>query len=959
MSKPAYFISTPSHSQINPPLKNSSPGAGLDLNHSESMMNMNHAGSPERRPHVPPAAMDGNQQLPPYYTNQLQRLQGPVMHGPQGGMGNGPPPQQMHRENYDGMGPSRFGYPPQNQPFDAPSGVQGMSNQPGQFYIDRNRDPSLERNHSGYPQHPRPGPAHPMHMQSGGPRPYVPQEPYGPGYGPGHGPRPRGNPRGPPFHDGPRPAPHHQIGNFSRPPHDMGPGEARYDPANPSFDGPPHLPGRHGHPNDFGNRGAGRPGFGRGGGQHGNNGPHGHNGPHGGGPIMDGPRPGSGPNRFRQSPGGKFDHSGPPNHNNRQGGGGGGPGGPNPFRASNGPSPGPPPHSHPLPHSRREPPPTATFDYHPVHWVAFAAPSNVISAMPPSSRLFMGNLASERTDKTELARIFAPYGNIAEIVLKGSFGFVQFDNPDACQRAMQHESGRKVAGMSMDLKISREKRKEGGDQQRRGGGSDRRHDGDHVGPTKRRDEDRRGRSDDRDRRRSGGRDRSSSFSSSDSEDDHRRRRDDNRGSRGGNRNRRSLSPQRPSSAKASKWGPEGDGKLGANIAPSSSGPANSYKNVPLPNPTISAAPVGSGVYPLPLRMVPNVPECQIIVLTEMDRNYVNQVEYTVRNAGIKVDVMSLDQGTPLRDLVSQMIAEGVRGVVFLERRHAVSKTASMQIFQLGNTVAEYENINPEIAALLFLRDRSVRPIVQPLVSGVAAAHPALGQQQPQQQAGVTPAVLASLLGGQLGGLQQQLPQGGAGGLDAQTLLTLVTALHQQQQQQQQQQLAQLTQSLGGGAAGANTLAALGLGGLAGLVQQPQGAPNAAQPQQQNLASMLQSLLSGSQGQMAAPVLPLQQRQQQQPLPQQQSLQQNTPQQQQRQQLLAPGGGVQNVQPNAGLQRFSQSQAQQQQPQSGQEPQQQQQQQQPGTNNSESVADLLNRLKSLQHLHPGGGPGVRS
>lgn len=45
--------------------------------------------------------------------------------------------------------------------------------------------------------------------------------------------------------------------------------------------------------------------------------------------------------------------------------------------------------------------------------------------------------------------MFAPYGNILEIVLKGSYGFVQFDNPEACRRAMENEAGRKVAGLSI------------------------------------------------------------------------------------------------------------------------------------------------------------------------------------------------------------------------------------------------------------------------------------------------------------------------------------------------------------------------------------------------------------------------------------------------------------------------------------------------------------------------------
>ncbi|KAJ3149848.1 hypothetical protein HDU86_006804 [Geranomyces michiganensis] len=359
---------------------------------------------------------------------------------------------------------------------------------------------------------------------------------------------------------------------------------------------------------------------------------------------------------------------------------------------------------------------------------------------------------------------------------------------------------------------------------------------------------------------------------------------------------------------------------------------------------MSAAPVATGSFPLASRTGSAVPECQIIVLSDMDRNYVGQVEMIIRNAGIKAEVMNLNAGMAVRDVIYQMMAEGCRGVLFLERKQAVSKTCSLQIFQAGNTVAEYENVNPEIAALLLIRDRSVRPVVQPMLAGA-----------PQNNIA---SVLATLLGQQA--QPQAAPGAGAagGGMDAQMLVTLMATL-QQQQQQQQQQLAQLSQTLGSGGGG-NPLAALaGLNGLAGLVQQqpppPQSQAIGAQSpqQQQNLAGLL-SLLAGQGGGAAAA--------QQQNLSQQQQQQR---QQTQTQPFLRPNSGANTlmqlpasasptqtpVTPGAGsnVGAFSQSVA----GSGGNAPALVgQQQQQPQT----QVAELLNRLKSLQQLHPGAGTG---
>ena len=66
------------------------------------------------------------------------------------------------------------------------------------------------------------------------------------------------------------------------------------------------------------------------------------------------------------------------------------------------------------------------------------------------SRLFIGNLASEKTSREELTDVFKQYGNIVEdIVIKRSFGFVQFDSPESAKAAMEGEQGRIIGGMRL------------------------------------------------------------------------------------------------------------------------------------------------------------------------------------------------------------------------------------------------------------------------------------------------------------------------------------------------------------------------------------------------------------------------------------------------------------------------------------------------------------------------------
>lgn len=79
-------------------------------------------------------------------------------------------------------------------------------------------------------------------------------------------------------------------------------------------------------------------------------------------------------------------------------------------------------------------------------------PAAAVAPPPPNSRIFLGNLASEKTTIAELIQIFSRYGRIIEEpVVRKSFGFIQYDNPDSARAAIEGEAGRILGGMKLGI----------------------------------------------------------------------------------------------------------------------------------------------------------------------------------------------------------------------------------------------------------------------------------------------------------------------------------------------------------------------------------------------------------------------------------------------------------------------------------------------------------------------------
>ncbi|KAI8611591.1 hypothetical protein BC830DRAFT_1171755 [Chytriomyces sp. MP71] len=564
--------------------------------------------------------------------------------------------------------------------------------------------------------------------------------------------------------------------------------------------------------------------------------------------------------------------------------------------------------------------------FHPVFTVAFNSPPSVINHMPLNCRLFLGNLASERTDRFEIAAIFANYGNIVEISLKGSFGFVQYTDPGACTEAIRCEQGRIIGGAKIDLKVSRDKAIFGGrsDERER---SPRRSVGrpgsarERSRSRERRDRDR-DRRDDRDRdyrdKRDDRRDDRDRKRYDDPDDKYKRKHDDRRDERdyrdGRDRDRDRGDDRRRSPPRGQKSRfdspqftpkvvqPGGPGLTGLQQAQlllqqknASSLPSFlTQQQTQPPKPTIHTIDLNSlnpSQFLLPRRFGSAVPEVQLILIGNVDRFFVARVESGMKAAGIVVDVHYFNEQHSLRTIVHQWMAEGVRAIVFIEHHHVKAGNISIHTFHPGGKISEYDNISIEMGASLVLQERQARAAtanpLSNLLGGAAGLPPQnqhglfnqqiaaqLAQQQQQQQANPLLGLLANALGagngmvtgglGAQGGLGNVLSAGNSNVGDQQNaLLALVAQLQQQVQQTPQQQAPPPQPQLGNQNAG--------LLGLSNLLQQQKAQ---TQPQiQQNAMSGLMRLSNafGSQSQQTQQS----QFQQQQPVQQQgQSLQQN-------------------------------------------------------------------------------------
>lgn len=73
---------------------------------------------------------------------------------------------------------------------------------------------------------------------------------------------------------------------------------------------------------------------------------------------------------------------------------------------------------------------------------------------PPGSRMFIGNLPSDRIGKKDIFRLFYPYGRLAQISIKQAYGFVQFYDKTDCDTAIHAQQGMILTGRKVRMALA-------------------------------------------------------------------------------------------------------------------------------------------------------------------------------------------------------------------------------------------------------------------------------------------------------------------------------------------------------------------------------------------------------------------------------------------------------------------------------------------------------------------------
>ncbi|KAJ5590893.1 hypothetical protein N7450_004865 [Penicillium hetheringtonii] len=357
---------------------------------------------------------------------------------------------------------------------------------------------------------------------------------------------------------------------------------------------------------------------------------------------------------------------------------------------------------------------------------------------PIGSRLFVGNLPTERVTKRDMFHLFHKYGKLAQISIKQAYGFIQFLEAGACHAALQAEQGALVRGRKIHLEISKPQRST------------------RPGPAEpvRAPPPRRSRSPEFSRtapvrnnvRAPGDRfDRPHEtarlpFSDFRDEPSHRRR-DDYRPPRSP-----SPRPSRRDGYRSRDRTPERLDRRRRSRSPRS--PRSPYardRRYRSPSPRPRGIYEGEADLPVPRRSPRDVPEVQVLVLEEVDRNFILHVENAFRNRGLRVDVLVLGPRIPLGAAVHRQYIEGVLAVVRLSLSNQFSRKIPLQIFDRSAGPAnvrfsDYPEVEPNIAAEVMFHQ--AQAMQRGPVPASFAPNPAFGVPQmqpvPMPQPGLPP-----------------------------------------------------------------------------------------------------------------------------------------------------------------------------------------------------------------------------
>ncbi|KAL8953609.1 MAG: hypothetical protein Q9222_000535 [Ikaeria aurantiellina] len=367
---------------------------------------------------------------------------------------------------------------------------------------------------------------------------------------------------------------------------------------------------------------------------------------------------------------------------------------------------------------------------------------------PSGSRLFVGNLFSEKVTKRDLFFVFHRYGSLAQISIKNAYGFIQFYDAAHSNRALQGEQGSTIRGRKIrgfprfrltyqanrptDLEISKPQK------------NSRNAAATTAGNDLRAGHARRSRSPDYDRGGRGavgrtGIDRGVPYNNFSSDvrrrDDYRPLRSPSpRGFRGRDEYRGRLrSPDRYYGGRRSR----------------SRSPYRRHDRYRSRSPRARDMDDEANL-PMPPRHPSQVPEVQLILVDEVDRTFVAYIEKTFRDRGLTCNYFQLPR-VSLIAMIKRQIVEGVQAVVKIFRESQVTGKIPLQVFDHGMGVnnvryEEYNELDAHIAAELVVRAKAARiappPVQQPVPPSYGfpqygrppqpMPQPSIPPQQPQQ-----------------------------------------------------------------------------------------------------------------------------------------------------------------------------------------------------------------------------------
>ncbi|CAN9089190.1 unnamed protein product [Alternaria sp. RS040] len=311
---------------------------------------------------------------------------------------------------------------------------------------------------------------------------------------------------------------------------------------------------------------------------------------------------------------------------------------------------------------------------------------------PMGSRLFIGNLPTEKVTKRDIFHRFYRHGRLAQISIKQAYGFVQFLDSESCRRALDAEQGQAVRGRKMHLEISKPQRNTKKIEP--------------PNPTPRR----RSRSPDYTRGGTGPAPRDNRYvghpNSMSPRDRRFRDRDDYRPMR-------SPSPRAPPRGIRSR--DRSRDRFDARYRSRSRTPPRRHRS---PSPRRDYTEDGLD---LRRRLPHEVPDIQILVLNEgLPRDFIRYVEDTFRSQNLRSNVLILSGRFPEPAVVRRQILEGVLAIVRLDTTGLTKGKVSVQIFDRrggANNVQfnEYADLDPTTAGLLVnnAKQTQLRPVLPP------------------------------------------------------------------------------------------------------------------------------------------------------------------------------------------------------------------------------------------------------